>query len=427
VQKHKHLIIGCGPAALAAAQAIRSLRPQDEIKMVTREDCPPYSPAAIPHLFSGEVTESRFFAKGDEWVKTLRAHWAREKEVEELIPEKGQVKYRDGQKEEYDKLLIATGSKPWVPQVAGLREVPFFTVRTFQDYQRIRGALSTQRTVAIYGGGLVAVELAEKLTLAGHSVTLIVRSSLLRRYFGPQIREALRDRLSRQGVKIRTNSILVEARKTHGKLLLAFDRGEALAADLLIMATGVDPNRLGSSFLPVVRGGLQCGKYMDTPLSDVYVAGDVAAAPAFFDGANGVNPILPEALEQGKIAGYNMAGRKAQYRGWIPWNLLRCFDEWAFNIGLTGAATEGMAEVVVKEAGGGYWRLFLRNDFLVGVEGFPVAAVRPGVFAYLITRKVPVEGYKRLLAQKPMETASWLMLSHRQSQSGLAGQRGRKE
>ena len=69
----KHLIIGCGPAALAAAQAIRSLSPDDEIKLVTREGNLPYSPAALPYLLSGELKEARLFAKGEDCLKAMRA------------------------------------------------------------------------------------------------------------------------------------------------------------------------------------------------------------------------------------------------------------------------------------------------------------------------------------------------------------------
>ncbi|MFH1757960.1 MAG: FAD/NAD(P)-binding oxidoreductase [Pseudomonadota bacterium] len=415
--KCKHLIVGCGPAALAAVQAIRGLRPQDEIKLVSREDCLPYSPAALPYLFSKELKEPDFFAKGEECLRAMDAHFVRGKEVTEIVPETRQVQYRDGQREKFDKLLMATGSQPWVPAVEGIEKVPFHTLRTFKDYKKIQETLPTKQTMVIYGAGLVAVELAEKLTLAGHAVTIIARSSLLRRYFSSPITKTLQEELTKHGVKVLLNSPLQGVRKRRGQLILALPGGEALTADQLLIATGVDPNRLGSASMAIVGGGVQTGRHMETLVPDVYAAGDVAAAPAFFGGINGVNPILPEALEQGKVAGYNMAGQKKEYRGWIPWNLLRCFGQYFFNIGLTGPGIEETAKVVERGEGRASFRMIFQGHSLIGVECSHRAFVSPGVFGYLITRRVPVEGYHDLLSNKPMETANWLMRNHRRSQS----------
>ena len=414
----KHLIIGCGPAALTAAQAIRSISPNDEIKVVTREICLPYSPAALPYLLSGELKEARLFAKGEGCLKAMRAELIRGQEVCELLPEKKQVKYGDGQKEEYDKLLIATGSHPWVPPVEGLEGISFYTFRTFNDFKKIQDSLGTRRTIAIYGAGFVAVELAEKLTLSGHSVLMIARSSLLRKYFGLPIRNVLQETLTKQGVRIFTDSPLRSVHQNNQSLILTMNGGRTLAVDLFIAATGVVPNALGPAFIPGAAGGLQTGRSMETNLPDVYAAGDVACAPSFFDNSQGVNPILPEAIEQGKVAGYNMAGQKTEYRGWIPWNFLRCFNFHAFNIGLTGSGIAQTAEVVEREEANGFLRLILKDHFLIGVECFNQPSLNPGVFGYLITRRVPVDEHKELLLRKPMETASYLMVRHRRSQSG---------
>jgi phenylglyoxylate dehydrogenase epsilon subunit len=415
----KHLIIGCGPAALAAAQAIRSVSVDDEIKLVTRESSPPYSPAALPYLLSAELEELKLFAKGEDYLKATRAELVCGREAVELLPDKKQVKYGDGGREDYDRLLIATGSHPWVPAVEGLDAAPFHTFRTFTDFKKIQDTLRTPRTIALYGAGFVAVELAEKLNLSGHSVVMIARSSLLRRYFGLPIRNFLRETLTKRGVRIFTDSPLRSVRQNNQSLTLTMDGGHTLAAEVLIAATGVAPNALGSEIIPVVAGGLQTGRSMETILPDVYAAGDVASAPSFFDAAHAVNPILPEAIAQGKVAGYNMAGQKTEYRGWLPWNFLRCYDFHVFNIGLTGSGTAGKAEIVEREEGDGFLRLVLKDHLLIGAECFNRPSISPGVFGYLITRRVPVDEHKDLLLKKPMETASYLMGRHRRSQSGV--------
>jgi phenylglyoxylate dehydrogenase epsilon subunit len=199
---------------------------------------------------------------------------------------------------------------------------------------------------------------------------------------------------------------------------LTVSGGQVLAADLFITATGVVPNALGPRFIHGAAEGLQTNRCLETDLPDVYAAGDVASAPSFFDEVHGVNPILPEAVEQGKVAGLNMAGQKTEYRGWIPWNFLRCFDLAVFNIGITGSGTARTAEVVEQEYPDGFLRLILEDHLLIGVECLNRPSIDPGVFGYLITRRVSVDGYKELLLRKPMETASYLMVQYRRSQSG---------
>jgi phenylglyoxylate dehydrogenase epsilon subunit len=425
MKKEKHLIIGSGPAALAAAQAIRSRRPKDIIKIVTREDCLPYSPASLPYLFSGEIKESGFFAKGADILKTIGAAVERGREVEELRPEKREVGYRDGGRERFDKVLIATGSRASVPPVAGLENVPYHKVRVFGDYQNIKENLGTKRAVAIYGGGLVAVEMAEKLTRAGHSVTILARSSLLRRYLSLRITRMLKDAFTTHGVAVRTDCLLQEVRRDQGKIVLSLKDGDTLAADLLLIAVGVEPNCIGSSCLPVSGGGLKTDDTMETPFPGIYAAGDVAAAPGFFGTGNEMNPILPEALEQGRVAGTNMAGEKERYRGSMSWNFLSSFDQQIFNVGRTGPGLDEPVQRLEREEGPGYLQMVFRNGSLIGVECANMKGLNPGMFGYLITRRLPVNGLERLLLDRPSETANWLILSHRRGESPVSA--GRRE
>ncbi len=422
MKKEKHLIIGSGPAALAAAQTIRSHRPQDEIKLVTREDCLPYSPASLPYLFSGEIKESGFFAKGADLLKAVDVKLVRGKEVEEILPEKHRVRYRDGEREAFDRLLIATGARPSIPAVSGLDAVPFYRVRIFGDYQQIKENLKTKKAVAIYGGGLVAVEMAEKLTRAGHSVTILARSSLLRRYLSPKISRLLQEALTGRGVTVRTGSLLQEVRREGDKVILSLKGGDRLTADLLLVATGVEANRIGSS-LPVAGGGLQTGNNMETCFPGIYAAGDVAAPPGFFGTENEASPILPEALEQGRIAGANMAGKKERYRGSMSWNYLCCFDQNIFNIGRTGPGLEDTLERMERVDGPGSLEMVFRDGFLIGVECANMKGLNPGILGYLITRRVPVKSYERLLLDKTAETANWLVLNHRRGQSPVPADR----
>jgi phenylglyoxylate dehydrogenase epsilon subunit len=412
----KHLIIGAGPAGLSAAQAIRSVNQTATITLVTREEVPPYSPALLPYLLSNEVSQNGLFLKGKNVLASLNIGFQLGKEVREIRPEANEVVYSDGEREPYSTLLIATGAKPQIPPVQRLKPDQIHTFRTFADYQRLRSSLGRQRKIAIYGAGLVAVELAEKLCLEGYEVTIVARSSLLRKYFSRTSIERLTRIFKEHNGDILAGGTLVSVETQGDHLQLLLSTGETLEVDQLVIATGVEPNRITNGLLPVVEGGLQVGKRMETALPNVYAAGDVAAAPSFADGRHGVCPILPEAVLQGRVAGTNMAGADMEYPGWISANYLRCFDDVLFTIGVT-ADPDRAYYSVERKGDSSYLKLVFKDECLIGAEGLNLKFVHTGVFLSLIRERVSARKHEEMLLAKPQETSVWLMAQHRKGQA----------
>jgi phenylglyoxylate dehydrogenase epsilon subunit len=413
MDRSKHLIIGAGPAALAAAKAIRSTDKSAEIKLVTKEETLPYSPAMLPYLISQELSEQDLFVKGQETLAAMDVQLVRGKEVVALLPDKKEIEYADGGRESYDKLLIATGAAPQVPPVKDLPGEQIYTFRTFRDFERLQKTLGKKQEIAIYGAGLVAVEAAEKLCHAGHAVTIIARSSLLRKYFDPQSVAVLEKAFTKHGCKVLVKTTLDAVKQAGDKLELLLSGGQKLAVDRLIVATGVAANMVASDLITVAAGGLKVGRHMETNLPDVYAAGDVAAAPSFNNTENAPCPILPEAVQQGKVAGANMAGEAVEYKGWIAGNYLRCFDENLFSIGITDAPAGAGYETFEQTDGTGFLKLVAKDGVLVGAEGLNRKYAHPGVFMYLIREQVPIGDSRELLLAKPREAACWLMMQHR--------------
>ncbi|MFQ6033734.1 MAG: NAD(P)/FAD-dependent oxidoreductase, partial [Candidatus Bipolaricaulia bacterium] len=325
-----------------------------------------------------------------------------------LQPEGRQVIYRDGGRESYDALLIASGAQPVKPDIAGLDEVgslPFHTLEDCRALQR-RLADGAEVEVAIYGGGLVAVELAIALLEAGQRVKLIVRSRILRRYFDADAGSLIEDSLSERGAKIYKGSGIEEVR---GENLVLSD-GRSLGAGLLVVALGVRPETsfLEGTGIELADGGVLVDRRMRTNLQDIYAAGDVAAAPGLFSGSPGLSAILPSAIEQGKVAGSNMAGEVIEYEGWVPMNILNLFGHRALSIGIQ----EDDEAQVLKEIDRQrryFKRLVFRDGRLIGAA-FLNSDVFPGVIQYLVRKRVEVGKYAELLLQKPRETSAWLML-----------------
>ena len=135
----KHLIIGCSSAGLSALEHIRAIAPEDEIRLVTREDYPPYSPTSLPYLLSGRITEKELPLREEDYLKTLKASLALGKEVTQVLTQKREVAYGDGSTESYDDLLIACGARALQPSIPGLDSLGSTVFRTLSDYHRLAG------------------------------------------------------------------------------------------------------------------------------------------------------------------------------------------------------------------------------------------------------------------------------------------------
>lgn len=423
----KHLIVGCGPAALSALDQIRKITAEDEIKLVTRESFLPYSPSILPYLIGGRIPEETIWLKGKEYFKSMKAFLKTDKEVVSVNPGAKQVTYQNGEEEAYDTLLIATGAKPVLPAIQCLEEVNCFVFHNLSDYHKLKKELIGKKEVIIYGAGLVAVELAMCLLESGYLVKLIVRSRLLRRYFDQQVGNFIEDTFRQKGAEIYLQNEVVAVEREKEKINISLSNNGDLSADLLVLAVGVKPETsfLAGTGLPV-GDGIHSGYHMETKLPEIYVAGDVAAAPGFFDGQPGINPILPNALAQGKVAGANMAGKKIRYEGWVPMNLFYLFGRQAFSIGLTATANGSSHQVYEEENRDRqqFKKLVFQGDSLIGAQFFNVG-VDPGVFRYLITERVKISPYNELLGVQPVETSRWLMLGNEQK-SIFTGEEGSK-
>lgn len=416
------LIIGTGTAALTALEKFRDINAEDEVKLVTREKTRPYSPATLPFLLSRRIEEKHIWLKDASYFNQLNCTFETEKEVAKVFPHEKRVIYQDQTEDTYDRLLIASGASPAVKKIEGLLEGDYITFRTFQDYQRIQQILKARNPsetsqFIIFGGGLVAAELAVHLLDAGYAVTLIVRSRLLRSYVNRRMSDRIEDILVNKGAAIHKGCHIESVNKRTDGMEVKLSDSQILFSDIdILLALGVKPN---VSFLEGsgidINEGIVVDSGMRTNIEHIFAAGDVTESSCFFDGEKKICGILPTAVRQGEVAGINMAGGDSTYTGWISMNVFRFFDHVACSIGQSGDdsetffAYENNKEDQFKE-------LSIRDGKLVGARFLDVK-VDPGVFLYLIENQVPVEPHKALLLKKPRETSRWLMLEAEKAQT----------
>ncbi len=409
--KRKHLIIGAGPAALSAIDRMRSRNQDDEIKVVTRENTLPYSPAILPYLLAGRTREDEIWLRDEEYFRRMNVNYTTAKEAIKVLPDKRQVIYRDGDGEEYDDLLIASGAEPSTLPIKGLAKSGALHFHTLEDYHRLNEGLKNGQEVAILGAGMIAMELALALAEKGNRVKVIGRGRPLRAYFDETAGGYIRDIFTSHGVQITTGKDIREVKKSGKGVEVYCTDGVVFPSDWLVSCLGVQPklSLVAGSGISVNQGILVDNR-MKTNLEGIYAAGDVAEAPDFFDNRPGISAILPSAIAQGKTAGANMTGEECAYEGWISMNQLKFFGNSACSIG-RAMPRDGETEVLEEknDKKKSFKRLVIRDNKLIGAMLVNVD-LDPGVIRYLIEKRVAIGTSQGALFEHPGEISRWLML-----------------
>ncbi len=413
-----HLIIGSSHAAIAAIAAIRSQDAKTTVTVLTRDHHFPYSPTLLPYVVSGRAQPETAILCDTEFFAAQRVRFERSAAVAAVRPETHEVALADGTAWHYDKLLLATGAAPLLPAIAGLSDLRFHCLRSLDDSLALRAGLGEARRAVVLGAGLIGMHAAENLVKAGIAVTVIEpRAQVLPGYFDAEAAAHIAARFAANGVVFRFGRTAVAAAPAGAEgegCRLTLDDGVEIAADLLLIATGVRPacDYLAGSGIATDRGIL-VDALMQTSAPAVWAAGDVAEAPAFPGPGRAVAGILPEAVAQGRIAGMAMAGDAAlqPYRGSIPRNTYGFFGETAISVGAGVAATPTAdAELHIRRdrETGAYWRIALRENRLLGIAAvnLPLDA---GILCELIRREIDLAPCKARFIAAPRETAQRLM------------------
>jgi len=269
------------------------------------------------------------------------------------------------------------------------------------------------------GAGLVGMEVAIGLVEKGCRVTIVEKESqLLPLYFDPEAESLIRTIFQNKGINLLTGMEVSEVSRRDGKVTVSFSEGEPVMADLLVTCTGVSARTALVEGTGIsVNRGIVVNRRMMTSIPDIYAAGDAAEAPDFFTGRPGMNQIIESAVDEGRIAGANMAGETAEYEGWISSNIFNFFGNVAFSAGLSMPADnhyEVLKEQDKKQAQ--FKKLVYDEGKLVGGM-FLNVDLDPGVFLYLIRKKVDVSDYKKLLFDQPREISRWLMMETEEKES----------
>ena len=415
MQQTHYLIVGASHAALSALHAIRNCDADGDVTVLTRDASLPYSPTVLPYVVSGRSEPERVFLRDADYFARLKVDYRQGAAVSKVDADRGTVALSDGSAIGFAKLLIATGAAPAVPRIPGLEQVRSHVLRTLDDAIGLRRALPRAKRVLVLGGGLIGMHAAENLVAGGAEVTVVeMQPHVLPGYFDADASGIIERSFAAKGVRLLTGERVTAfaARGEGCRATLA--GGGNVEADLLLVATGVAPvtQFLEGSGIETDRGVL-VDDWMHSSAENVWAAGDVAQARGFFEGGKIINGILPDAVDQGRIAGMAMAGDTGgkPYAGGVPLNTYGFFGRHAVSVGVQESALEPAGVEVRKEMDaerGKYLKIVLKDDRLAGIFGIN-AAFDPGIMWELILRRLDLGGVKQDFLASPQQTARALM------------------
>ncbi len=338
------VVIGAGIAGLTAAEQARLHAPNAEITLVSREAALPYYRLNLTRFLAGEVAEEGLFIQQRQWFteKDLALVAC---EAVDIDREARRVRLRDGRTLAYDRLVLANGSHPFVPPIAGATRDGVRVLRTLQDATGILEMIKSRPRVVCVGGGLLGLEAAGALRRQGAQVTVLEGHGwLLPRQLPRTAGLLLAGHVESRGIRVRCEVQVKEFTGDEQVQGVRLEGGEEIPADLVVLSTGVRPNsHLARQCHLKVGGGVIVDDRMYTSDPAILAAGDVAEHRGTLYG------IWPASYAQGVTAGINAAGGQAEFGGLPMSNRLKVLDVDLFSIGQVHAGDASSRLVEVQE------------------------------------------------------------------------------
>lgn len=404
----RHVIVGGGTAGHNAINAIRQLeRERSEILLVADER--PYSRMVLPYYLGRTIAESHVFTATPPRLAQLGVTSHVGRRAVRLEPAAHRLTLDDGTTLEYDDVLVATGSSPVRPPVAGADGPGVHSFWTLDQARAVVGEVRAGSQVVLVGAGFIAFTILNPLLSLGVRLTIVeIAPQILPRMIDREGAAVVEDWLRRQGVETRTGVTLTAIEQVAGRRRLRFREGGDLDADVVILATGIRPNVawLQDSGLRIGRGIL-VDDHLRASHPDVYAAGDVAEGRDLVTGLPDVHAIEPTAMEHGRVAGANMAGEDVAYRGSLLMNIL---DVCHLDVASFGRWDDPEAEVVVarRPERHAYRKLLWRGDrltgaMLVGRAEDVWTTNDVGMLKGLVQSGVPLGRWREYLRRNPFD------------------------
>ncbi len=388
------VIIGNSAAAVGCIERIRKNNQEADITVISNETHHTYSRPLISYLLYGKTDEQRMKYRPNSFYEENRVTAVLGKSVVRIDKDNKKVELDDGQIVAYDKLLVATGSKPFVPPMKGLDSVEKqFTFMTLNDAKALEAALFPSASVLVVGAGLIGLKCVEGIRDKVASVTVVdMADRILPSILDAEGSALVQKSIEQKGVKFILSNSVKEFKGNTAFLT----NDDILNFDIVVVAVGVRPNvELVKEIGGDVNRGIITDERCHTSIPDIYAAGDCTESYDITVNQHRILALLPNAYMQGESAGYDMVGASKPYDKAIPMNAIGFFG---YHI-ITAGSYDG--EAYVSADGDSYKKLVVKDGVLKGY--ILIGDVRrAGIYTKLIREQVPLDTIDfELIKEKP--------------------------
>jgi len=410
-ERVKYLIIGNSAGGVGAAEAIRGADKIGTITMISDELYPAYSRPLISEYLAERCPLERMLFRPPDFYEKNNIQVILGQKVMGLNIDKHTIKLVDGRAIIWEKLLLATGGLPIVPEIEGIGLKGVFTFTKLDDAKKIDRFLNQYRRkvrAVVIGGGLIGVSATEALVKRGVEVTIVEMKEQILNTILDEEASALEEKaITEAGVEIITGHTVSKISdylpgEATGVIM---DDGCPTPCDMIIVAIGVQPRtELVSNTGIEINRGIIVNRHMTTSSPDVYACGDVAEAYDFIYDENQLTPIWPNAYIGGRVAGLNMASIPTVYQGGTAMNSMKYLGVNIVSAGIV-ATLDDSYEVISQKNDHVYRKVVLKDGLIVGLV-FSGDIEKSGIIYNLMKDKINVEDFKQVLVADDFGLAS---------------------
>jgi NADPH-dependent 2,4-dienoyl-CoA reductase/sulfur reductase-like enzyme len=358
----KVVVVGCTHAGTASIVNIAKLYPEAEITVYERNDNISFLSCGIALYVGGVIKDPNgLFYSSPEALRELGVNTKMLHDVLEVDTENKKLKVRDLKtnnefEDNYDKLILTTGSWPIQPKIEGYELENILLSKNFQHSNTIIEKAKEAKNIVVIGAGYIGVELVEAFEMDGKKVTLIdAEERILSKYLDKEFTDLAENTFKEKGVKLALKELVTKFEGKDGKVnKVITDKGQ-YETDLVILCIGFKPNTylVENQVDMLPNKAIKVNEYMQTSAKDVYAAGDSCAIVYNPTGKHKYIPLATNAVRMGTLVALNLVEPKVKYMGTQGTSGIKIYNH---NIASTGliekcAVEEGLIveTVTVKD------------------------------------------------------------------------------
>ena len=347
----KTVIIGGGAAGASCAARLRRLDENCEILILEKTNEISIANCGLPYYVSGVINEREkiLVSSVEKFKNWFNIDVKLNTEVVSIDRENKTVLTQNGENISYDKLVLAQGASPIVPNFEGMDSSKVFSVRNLSDADKIKDYIknNNSKKAVVIGGGFIGVEMAENLCEMGLETTLVELAEQILAPVDSEVATFAQNTMKENGIEL----ILSDGVKEFRENTIILNSGKEIAFDIVIMAIGVKPEtKLAKDSGLEVQRGIIVNEFMQTSDSSIYAAGDSVEIIDFVTNTNTLIPLAGPANRQGRIIADNICSIKSTYKKSQGTSVIKVFD-------LT-VASVGNNEKQLKQKQIPYWKTY---------------------------------------------------------------------